>query len=204
MTAEAARETRAAAEALTKAKREAAALIRVANLANAGDANLRNVDLPTYVLIRRFEEVIDAANSRLGPMSDGRYRLERSETKEATRSRRTGLALRVMDNLTGQARDPRTLSGGETFYVSLALALGLADVVTAEAGGISLETLFVDEGFGSLSDEALEAVLAQLHRIRAGGRVVGVVSHVEALKQAIPDRIEVRRLPGGGSNIQVR
>ncbi|MDR2567069.1 MAG: hypothetical protein LBC97_13640, partial [Bifidobacteriaceae bacterium] len=174
------------------------------NLANAGSANLRDVDLPTYVLIRRFEEVIDAANARLGPMSDGQYLLERSDTREATRKRRTGLALRVMDNSTGQARDPRTLSGGETFYVSLALALGLADVVTAEAGGISLETLFVDEGFGSLSEEALESVLTQLNRIRAGGRVVGVVSHVDALKQAIPDRIEVRPSRQGGSTLKVR
>jgi exonuclease SbcC len=190
---------RLAADGLAAVKRGSAALIRVADLANAGRSNLRDVDLPTYVLIRRFEEVIDAANTRLGPMSDGQYQLERSDTKEATRKRRTGLALRVMDNATGEARDPRTLSGGETFYVSLALALGLADVVTAEAGGISLETLFVDEGFGSLSEEALESVLSQLNRIRAGGRVVGVISHVEALKQAIPDRIEVRPSRHGGS-----
>ncbi|MDR1189085.1 MAG: SMC family ATPase [Bifidobacteriaceae bacterium] len=203
-TASAAGEARQAAERLTAAKRDTAALVRVANLANAGVSNLHAVDLATYVLIRRFEEVISTANSRLGPMSDGQYSLERSDTKEATRKHRTGLALRIMDNSTGQTRDPRTLSGGETFYVSLALALGLADVVTAEAGGISLETLFVDEGFGSLSEEALESVLAQLHRIRAGGRVVGVVSHVEALKQAIPDRIEVRPSRQGGSTLRVR
>ncbi|MDR1634792.1 MAG: SMC family ATPase [Bifidobacteriaceae bacterium] len=203
-TGQAVAEIRAAQERLACAQAESAALARVADLANSGQANLRDVDLPTYVLIRRFEEVIDAANARLGPMSDGQYLLERSDTKEATRKRRTGLALRVMDNSTGQARDPRTLSGGETFYVSLALALGLADVVTAEAGGISLETLFVDEGFGSLSDEALESVLTQLNRIRAGGRVVGLVSHVEALKQAIPDRIEVRPSRQGGSTLRVR
>jgi exonuclease SbcC len=185
-------------------RRSSAALARVANLANAGSANLRDVDLATFVLIKRFEEVIDAANDRLGPMSDGQYLLERSDKKEATRKHRTGLALRVMDNQTEQPRDPRTLSGGETFYVSLALALGLADVVTAEAGGISLETLFVDEGFGSLSEETLEFVLAQLDRIRAGGRAVGVVSHVEALKQAIPDRIEVRPRREGGSTLRVR
>ncbi|MDR1441139.1 MAG: SMC family ATPase [Bifidobacteriaceae bacterium] len=192
------------AEVLARAKRDTAAVIRVANLANAGKQNLRDVDLPTYVLIKRFEEVIDAANGRLRPMSDGQYQLERSDAKEATRKHRTGLALRVMDNSTGQARDPRTLSGGETFYVSLALALGLADIVTAEAGGISLETLFVDEGFGSLSEEALESVLVQLRRIHAGGRVVGVVSHVEALKQAIPDRIEVRPALKGTSTLTVR
>jgi exonuclease SbcC len=203
-TASAVTEIKQTTSRLTKARQAAAALIRVANLANAGQANLHDVDLATYVLIKRFEEVIDAANSRLGPMSDHQYLLERSQTREATRKRRTGLALRVMDNSTGQARDPRTLSGGETFYVSLSLALGLADVVTAEAGGISLETLFVDEGFGSLSADALESVLTQLHRIRAGGRVVGVVSHVEALKQAIPDRIEVRPSRDGSSTLTVR
>ncbi|MDR3360309.1 MAG: hypothetical protein LBO20_06625 [Bifidobacteriaceae bacterium] len=137
-------------------------------------------------------------------MSSGRYQLERSDTKEAVRQRRTGLALRVRDNHTGEARDPRTLSGGETFYVSLALALGLADQVSAEAGGVGLETLFVDEGFGSLDAESLEAVLAQLARLRDGGRVVGLVSHVEALKQAIPERIEVRPAAERGSTLTVR
>ncbi|MDR2453189.1 MAG: SMC family ATPase, partial [Bifidobacteriaceae bacterium] len=197
-TAEALDLTRQAVAALAQARQQAAPLIRLADLAAAGTANLRGVDLPTYVLIRRFEEVVAAANERLGPMSSGRYQLEHSEAKEAARQRRTGLALRVRDNLTGEARAPRTLSGGETFYVSLSLALGLADVVTAEAGGTALETLFVDEGFGSLDGESLEAVLSQLARLRQGGRVVGLVSHVETLKQAIPDRIEVRRAPQGG------
>jgi exonuclease SbcC len=202
---------RAAAEQLRSltaeflaAKQDAAAVTRVADLTTAGPANLRGVDLPTYVLIRRFEEVIAAANDRLRPMSAGRYLLEHSDTKEEARQRHTGLALRVRDNQTGEARPPKTLSGGETFYVSLALALGLADVVTAEAGGAGLETLFVDEGFGSLDGESLEAVLTQLVRLRDGGRVVGLVSHVEALKQAIPERIEARPLPGGGSTLRVR
>jgi exonuclease SbcC len=110
----------------------------------------------------------------------------------------------VLDHHTGSSRDPRTLSGGETFYVSLCLALGLADVVTAEAGGIDLGTLFIDEGFGSLDDATLDVVLAELSRLRDGGRVVGVVSHVESLKSAIPERVEVRRRPGGGSTLTVR
>jgi exonuclease SbcC len=185
-------------------KEAATPLIRVAELAAGGSANLHDVDLPTYVLMRRFDDVVAAANERLGPMSSGRYQLEHSDTKENSRSRLTGLALRVRDNQTGEARAPRTLSGGETFYVSLALALGLADVVTAEAGGIALETLFVDEGFGSLDNEVLEAVLSQLVRLRDGGRVIGLVSHVEALKQAIPERVEVRPLPEGGSKLKVR
>jgi len=156
------------------------------------------------VLVRRFEDVVAAANARLVGMPDGRYELVRSDRKEDVSSRRTGLAMRVLDHHTEQPRDPRTLSGGETFYVSLCLALGLADVVTAEAGGIDLGTLFVDEGFGSLDPHTLDQVLAELDRLRAGGRVVGVVSHVDALKQTIADRIEVRRTPAGPSTLTVR
>ncbi|MDR3202092.1 MAG: hypothetical protein LBT54_03015, partial [Bifidobacteriaceae bacterium] len=166
--------------------------------------NQRRVTLPTFVLMRRFGEVIEAANQRLGPMSGHRFALEHSDGREAVRARRTGLALAVMDNQTGQRRDPRTLSGGETFYVSLALALGLADVVTAEAGGVDLGTVFIDEGFGSLDAEVLDQVLAELSRLRDGGRVVGVVSHVETLKQSIAERIEVVRRPDGTSSLTVR
>ena len=154
--------------------------------------------------MRRFEDVVAAANDRLLVMSDGRYELVRSDEKEDVRARNTGLAMRVVDHQTGHPRDPRTLSGGETFYVSLCLALGMADVVTAEAGGIDLGTLFVDEGFGSLDPHTLDQVLAELGRLRAGGRVVGVVSHVDALKQAIADRIEIRPTPQGPSTLQVR
>jgi exonuclease SbcC len=110
----------------------------------------------------------------------------------------------VLDAATDRPRDPASLSGGETFYVSLALALGLADIVTAEAGGVDLGTLFIDEGFGSLSAEVLDRVLAVLTRLREGGRVVGVVSHVETLKQSIAERIEVRRHPDGTSSLTVR
>jgi exonuclease SbcC len=189
---------------LDHARADAQAVIRVANLAaGTGKDNLKNINLPTYVLMRRFEEVIDAANARLVPMSSGRFALERSDEKEATRARRTGLSLKVMDGATGETRDPRTLSGGETFYVSLALALGLADVVTAEAGGVDLGTLFIDEGFGSLDGDVLDSVLAELGHLRAGGRTVGVVSHVDALKQSIAERIEVRRLPDGSSTLRV-
>ncbi|WP_448630690.1 SbcC/MukB-like Walker B domain-containing protein [Cellulomonas soli] len=155
------------------------------------------------MLVRRFEDVVAAANERLLIMSDGRFELVRSDEKEDVRTRATGLAMRVVDHRTEQARDPRTLSGGETFYVSLCLALGMADVVTAEAGGIDLGTLFVDEGFGSLDPHVLDQVLVELGRLRAGGRVVGLVSHVETLKQAIADRIEVRPTAAGPSTLRV-
>jgi len=179
-------------------------VVRLADLATGGAESLTQVTLPTYVLMRRFEEVVAAANERLVPMSGGRFELRRTDEHEATRARRTGLALAVLDSMTGEARDPRSLSGGETFYVSLALALGLADVVTAEAGGVDLGTLFIDEGFGSLDPEVLDNVLGVLGRLQAAGRVVGVVSHVETLKQTIAERVEVRRLANGTSTLRVQ
>ncbi len=192
----------AAAKGLTAAREAAAPVLRMADVA-AGD-NPRRLTLQTFVLARRFEDVVAAANERLAVMSDGRFELERTEDAEEVRARRVGLALRVLDHRTDSARDPRTLSGGETFYVSLCLALGMADVVTAEAGGTDLGTLFIDEGFGSLDPPTLDLVLAELGRLRSGGRTVGVVSHLDALKQAIAERIEVRRRPDGSSTLTVR
>ncbi|WP_265521474.1 AAA family ATPase [Oerskovia flava] len=187
------------------ARAQAAPVARMAALTSgAGGDNTKALSLATFVLVRRFEDVVAAANARLLEMSGGRYELVRSDEREDVRTRRTGLAMKVVDHRTEAARDPRTLSGGETFYVSLCLALGLADVVTAEAGGVELGTLFVDEGFGTLDPETLDAVLGELGKLRAGGRVVGVVSHVEALKQSIAERIEVRRLPSGASALSVR
>ena len=194
----------ARAAALLARIAQAAPAARLATLASGAGDNAHKLSLQTFVLMSRFEDVVAAANERLRVMSDGRYELVRSDEREDVRARTTGLAMRVIDHLTEQPRDPRTLSGGETFYVSLCLALGMADVVTAEAGGIDLGTLFVDEGFGSLDPHVLDQVLAELGRLRAGGRVVGVVSHVEALKQSIADRIEVRPLPDGSSTLTVR
>ncbi len=202
--AEAAGHVTAAAAELAAVEGDAAPVVRMARLAGGADAdNARSLSLATYVLVRRFEDVVAAANERLREMSDGRYELERSDEREDVRSRRTGLAMRVVDHTTGATRDPRTLSGGETFYVALCLALGMADVVTAEAGGVELGTLFIDEGFGTLDPHTLDAVLAELGRLRAGGRVVGVVSHVEALKQTVAERIEVRRRGDGSSTLTV-
>ncbi|MGK9148006.1 AAA family ATPase [Plantibacter flavus] len=204
---------RTAAEALNaaaaenaEAVREAAAVIRLADVVSAtGSENTTRVTLGTYVLLRRFEDVVAAANARLESMSGGRYELVRSDTKEGpSRSQRVGLSLTVHDHRTDRRRDPKSLSGGETFYASLCLALGLADVVTGEAGGVELGTLFVDEGFGSLDPETLDTVMAELGRLSAGGRVVGVVSHVEEMKQRIGERIEVRRLEDGSSTLLVR
>ncbi|WP_028045982.1 AAA family ATPase [Cellulomonas sp. URHE0023] len=194
-----------AARTLAERIEQAGPVSRLAELtAGGGSDNARSLSLATFVLMRRFEDVVAAANDRLRLVSDGRFELERSDEKEDVRARNTGLAMRVLDHRTGRPQDPRQLSGGETFYVSLCLALGMADVVTAEAGGIDLGTLFVDEGFGSLDEHTLEQVLAELARLRAGGRVVGVVSHVETLKRSIADRIEIRPTPEGPSTLTVR
>ncbi|QTR91403.1 SMC family ATPase [Curtobacterium flaccumfaciens pv. flaccumfaciens] len=179
------------------------AVVRLADVANGvASVNPTGITLGTYVLMRRFEDVVAAANDRLRGMLAGRFTLETSDERESgSRARRTGLALAVHDHTTDTVRDPRSLSGGETFTVSLCLALGLADVVQAEAGGVSLGTLFVDEGFGTLDPETLDDVIGQLSRLTAGGRQVGIVSHVEELKQRIPERIAVRRTPAGGSQV---
>ncbi|QIS38379.1 AAA family ATPase [Clavibacter capsici] len=182
---------------------QARAAIRMSEVANATTPeNSRGVTLGTYVLLRRFEDVVRAANARLRVMSSGRYELEVSEEREATsRSRKTGLALQIRDHVVDRVREPASFSGGETFYASLSLALGLADVVQAEAGGLQLGTLFVDEGFGTLDPETLDAVMSELGRLSSDGRTVGIVSHVEELKQRVADRIEVRRRADGSSTL---
>ncbi|MFE9242315.1 AAA family ATPase [Nocardiopsis sp. NPDC006938] len=156
--------------------------------------NTDSVRLSAYVLAARLEQVVEAANHRLLTMSDGRYELRYTVDKAAGdgRSRSAGgLGMRVVDGWTGVERDPATLSGGETFFSSLALALGLGDVATAEAGGTEIDTLFVDEGFGTLDEDTLEEVLDVLDRLRDGGRAVGVVSHVADLRQRVTTRLRV-------------
>ncbi|MCI9887050.1 AAA family ATPase [Micrococcales bacterium 31B] len=179
-------------------------LIRLKALAEGKEGNQRKMTLSTYVLLQRFERVVAAANVRLAGMLYGRYHLESHESKEGkSRSHNLGLGLAVRDLHTDTTRAPKTLSGGETFCVSLALALGLADTVSEEAGGIALDTLFIDEGFGSLDHEALEQVQRELDRLRAAGRCVGVVSHVEDMKQSIAEKISVRRGRHGTSTVTV-
>lgn len=154
--------------------------------------NRLQMRLSAYVLAHRLGQVVDAANLRLATMSDQRYSLVHTGQRGAGETR-GGLSLLVRDDWTGERRDPATLSGGETFVVSLALALGLADVITGEAGGTDLDTLFVDEGFGSLDSETLEDVMDTLDTLRDGGRVVGVVSHVPELQTRIPTQLRVHR-----------
>ena len=150
--------------------------------------------LSAYVLGYRLSQVVDAANARLATMSDRRYSLEHTGRRGAG-ERRGGLSLLVRDDWSGESRDPATLSGGETFVVSLALALGLADVIMHEVGGATLDTLFVDEGFGSLDADTLDDVMDTLDSLRDGGRVVGVVSHVAEMRDRIPTQLVVDQGP---------
>ena len=166
-------------------------------------ANTRKMTLETFVLAAELEEIVHAANRRLHDMSTGRYQLEHSDAL-AARGAASGLGIVVFDAFTGQTRPPQSLSGGETFLTSLALALGLAEVVTARAGGVRLDTLFIDEGFGSLDGDTLDVAMRTLDELRQGGRTVGVISHVEAMQEQIPAQLTVRTLPNGPSLIEAR
>ncbi|QBX57043.1 SMC family ATPase [Nocardioides seonyuensis] len=158
--------------------------------------NRLQMRLSAYVLAHRLSQVVEAANLRLHSMSDQRYSLLHTGERGAG-EKRGGLSLVVRDDWSGESRDPATLSGGETFVVSLALALGLADVITAEAGGADLDTLFVDEGFGSLDADTLDDVMDTLDSLRDGGRVVGVVSHVAEMQVRIPTQLRVTKARHG-------
>lgn len=225
VTAQASSARAAASEAATRLARARAALDRVSELAarlraewkslepleatyaeldaltdviNGRGQNSKKMTLRSYVLAARLEEVAVAASARLHRMSQGRYSFVHSDSAGA-RGTRGGLSLDVLDDYSGRSRPAKTLSGGESFLASLSLALGLADVVANETGGALLDTLFVDEGFGTLDSDTLDIVMNTLDELRAGGRVVGLVSHVEELRQRIPTRLRVRKARSGST-----
>lgn len=180
----------AAVRRLAPLREEHTRVARLASLAAGTSAdNERRMRLESYVLAARLEQVAAAATARLLRMSSGRYTLVHSDDR--TGRGRSGLGLHVVDAWTGRERDTATLSGGETFFASLALALGLADVVTDEAGGVRLDTLFIDEGFGSLDDQTLDEVLDVLDALRERDRSVGIVSHVADLRRRVHAQLEV-------------
>lgn len=189
---------RAAWQELGPALAEYEELDALTDVVNGRGQNARKMSLRAYVLAARLEEVAVAATARLRRMSDDRFSFVHSDAA-GPRGKRGGLGLDVLDDYSGQVRSAKTLSGGETFLASLALALGLADVVAAETGGALLDTLFVDEGFGMLDADTLDEVMNTLDELRAGGRVVGLVSHVEELRQRIPTRLLVRKSRTGST-----
>ncbi|HEX7131544.1 MAG TPA: SbcC/MukB-like Walker B domain-containing protein, partial [Iamia sp.] len=184
--AEAAHRDEAAHLAVAVAEHEVRRRLAEVCVGRGGD----RVSLQRWVLAAHFETICERANDRLAVMSAGRYSL-RVHT-ESSRGARAGLDLRVLDAHSGEEREVTTLSGGETFQASLALALGVADVVGERSGGVELGVLFVDEGFGTLDADALHLALDELDRLRAGGRLVGVISHVPGLRERIGTGIEVR------------
>lgn len=173
-------------------------LSALTDLIQGKGGNRLSMSLRTFVLAARLQEVAVAANQRLAVMSGGRYSFVHSRAQES-RGRSGGLGLDVLDTHSGLPRPAKTLSGGESFLASLALALGLADVVAAESGARVLDTLFIDEGFGSLDSETLDLVMSTLDELRSGGRVVGLVSHVDELRHRIPSRLRVHKAPTGST-----
>lgn len=172
-------------------------LARVTN----GDNSLR-LSLERYVLASYLDEILLQANQRLQVMTDYRYQLKRSE-EIAKRGAQSGLDLEVMDQYTGLERSVRTLSGGEGFKAALSLALGMADVVQSHAGGVQLNTLFIDEGFGTLDDISLQQAIECLKSLQDGNRLLGIISHVPQLKEEIPVQMQVNAT-GSGSSVTIK
>ncbi|MFR9144020.1 MAG: SbcC/MukB-like Walker B domain-containing protein, partial [Lentihominibacter sp.] len=149
-----------------------------------------------------FDRIIARANIRFMVMSGGQYELKRSRLAGNNRSQ-SGLDLDVVDHYNGTERSVRTLSGGESFKASLSLALGLSDEIQASAGGIRLDTMFIDEGFGSLDEESLQQAIRSLSDLANGNRLVGIISHVPELKEKIDKQIIIRKSKSGGSSAEV-
>ncbi len=189
-------------ERLRAAEEEWAWKRALAATANGTVPGKEKVMLETYVQAAYFDRILERANQRLWIMSRGQYELKRRAAAEDSRSQ-SGLDLNVWDHYTGSERSVKTLSGGESFEASLALALGLSDEVQEAAGGVQLDTLFVDEGFGSLDEEALQQALRVLDSLADGNRLVGIISHVAELKSRIPRQIVVKKDRLGGSSAAV-
>lgn len=193
-------------EEMTKAEVE---YVWMKNLSDTANGNLNGkakIELETYIQMAYFDRILRRANVRLMTMSSGQYELKRQEQSE-NRKEKAGLDLNVIDHYNGTERSVKTLSGGESFQASLSLALGLSDEIQASAGGIRLDSMFVDEGFGSLDEEALSQAVKALSSLADGHRMVGIISHVAELKERIENKIIVTKQCSGkgvGSSIQIQ
>ncbi|HET7521737.1 MAG TPA: SMC family ATPase, partial [Bacillales bacterium] len=185
-----------AADRVTEAERNLRLITDLYDVVR-GD-NGKKISFERYLQIEFLEQIIDAANERLKRLSNGQFYLMRSDRLEK-RGRQSGLGLDVYDVYTGQTRDVKSLSGGEKFNASLCLALGMADVIQAFEGGISIDTMLIDEGFGALDEESLNKAIDTLIDLQRSGRMVGVISHVQELKAAIPAVLDVQKTKEGHS-----
>ena len=192
-------EAEAKSAAYAHEREQAEAVYRLAEVCR-GD-NQQKASLETWVLASHLRDVIEKANMHLGPMSSNRYHLQLSGSAGVSRRRETGLDLEIEDAWTSKTRPVNSLSGGETFQASLALALGLADVISEGSSGVRLDALFVDEGFGSLDADALDHAIDVLDGLRDRGALVGVITHVEAVKEALTVGLQIERSPTGGSRL---
>ncbi|MDO4733346.1 MAG: SbcC/MukB-like Walker B domain-containing protein, partial [Bacillota bacterium] len=183
------------AEKTAEQGRKCAMLQDLSDTLNGTLKGKQKITLERYIQSAYFDRVLESANQRLSRMSEGRFQLRRRV--ENAHSAQSGLELDVFDEYTGSQRDVRSMSGGESFKASLALALGLADVVQAHAGGVQLEAMFIDEGFGSLDGDSLEQAMRVLEQLSSGKRLVGIISHVEELRQRIDRKLIVKGGPRG-------
>lgn len=161
--------------------------------------NEQRISFERYLQIEYLEQIIEAANERLQPLSNGQFLLQRSERLES-HGKQSGLGLDIYDAYTGQTRDVKTMSGGEKFNAALCLALGISDIIQSYRGQVEIDTMFIDEGFGTLDEEALAKAIDTLVELQKSGRMIGVISHVAGLKEAIPAVLEVKKLREGYSH----
>ena len=189
-------------ENLDKLEKHYTWLRALSNTANGNISGKEKVMLETYIQMTYFDRIIARANTRFMVMSGGQYELKRRKEAENNRSQ-SGLDLDVIDHYNGTERSVKTLSGGESFKASLSLALGLSDEIQASAGGVKLDTMFVDEGFGSLDEESLDQAMKALLSLVDGNRLVGIISHVADLKNRIDKQIVVTKGKNGGSKANI-
>lgn len=174
----------------------------LANTANGNISGKERIMLETYVQMTYFDRIIARANTRFMVMSDGQYELLRRQEADNLRSQ-SGLELDVLDHYNGTIRSVKSLSGGESFMASLSLALGLSDEIQSSAGGVRLDTMFIDEGFGSLDEDTLNQAIKVLGQLSEGSKLVGIISHVAELKNRIDKQIVVRKEKSGGSRVEI-
>jgi len=182
-------------EECAQSEKRHAALSLISDTANGTLNGKAKIRLETFWQMRLFDRIIRRANIRLMKMTDGRYEMKRRTTADNQREK-TGLELDIIDHWNGTARSVKTLSGGESFTASLALALALSDETEAEAGGVRIDAMFIDEGFGSLDEESLDTAMTVLEST-AGDRSVGIISHVAELRQRIGRKIVVTKTVSG-------